>query len=115
MVFGMYPFRCIDCGSRFLASIWLLSRLPYANCPRCLSMDLIPWPAKYFAPHFWNNLAVIFGAQRYRCQPCRKNFVSFRRRFDRAAGATHVVVANQPIANAHGESEDHVQTPTLAE
>lgn len=80
MAMGIYPFRCMNCSARFWASVWLLSRLAYAKCPRCLGMDLTTWPAKYFAPKLWNKIATFFGAQRYRCQACRKHFVSFRPR-----------------------------------
>ena len=78
MYMGVYPFRCMDCDTRFWVSIWLFSKLPFAKCPKCLNVQLSVWPAKYFAPNLWRSVAIMFGARRYRCMPCRHNFVSFR-------------------------------------
>lgn len=75
---GMYPFRCMDCDRRFWVSVWLFSKLPFAKCPKCLNVQLTTWPAKYFAPTLWRSVAVMLGAHRYRCMPCRHNFISFR-------------------------------------
>jgi len=75
---GIYPFRCMDCDTRFWVSVWLFSKLPFAKCPKCLNVQLSIWPAKYFAPSVWRTVAVLFGARHYRCMPCRYNFVSFR-------------------------------------
>ena len=80
MAFGVYPFRCLHCGVRFWVSVWLFSKLGFAKCPKCLSLELTVWPQKYFHPTLWRNLLLTFGAHRYRCGPCRHNFLSFRPR-----------------------------------
>lgn len=44
-------------------------------------MDLNGWTGKtYVDPPFWVALKVSFGARRWRCEYCRLNFASFRRR-----------------------------------
>ncbi len=78
MFIGRYPFRCLDCDLRFSASIWLFSRLIYAKCPKCLSLELTTWSLKHHHLTFWQNLFHTFGAHRYRCSACRCNFLSFR-------------------------------------
>jgi DNA-directed RNA polymerase subunit RPC12/RpoP len=77
---GIYPFRCRECQRRFQLSIWLLSKLHYAKCPKCLRMDLSTWSRKYYRAGMWASFLVTFGAQKYRCTACRCNFVSFRPR-----------------------------------
>jgi DNA-directed RNA polymerase subunit RPC12/RpoP len=80
MLMGIYPFRCLDCGIRFWSSVWLLSKLAFAKCPKCLSLELMAWPEKYFRATLLHNLMTTFGAHRYRCPGCRHNFLSFRPR-----------------------------------
>ena len=77
---GIYPFRCRDCQTRFRLSIWLLSKLQYAKCPKCLRVELSTWSRKYYRAGLWASFLVTFGAQKYRCTACRCNFVSFRPR-----------------------------------
>lgn len=81
---GVYPFRCRDCHHRFFAGVWLLSKMPYAKCPKCLQLDLGTWSRKYYRPGILANLVITFGAQQYRCSQCRCNFVSFRPRWNGA-------------------------------
>lgn len=85
MLLGEYPFRCMQCGGRFWASIWMRSQLFAAKCPKCLRTDLLPWPEKYFRPTLWRRLQYTLGAHRYRCEACRHNFVSFRPRLTSSA------------------------------
>lgn len=85
MLFGIYPFRCRDCKARFRLSVWLLSKLQYAKCPKCLRFELTTWSRKYYRAGLWPSLLVTFGAQKYRCSACRCNFVSFRPRKHSAA------------------------------
>ena len=80
MLLGIYPFRCLDCDARFWVSVWLFKKLPFAKCPKCLSGELIIWPEKYFHPTLRYRLLVAIGAHRYRCVPCRHNFLSLRPR-----------------------------------
>ena len=43
-------------------------------------MDLNSWSGKTYEPTFWMRLLISFGAKRWRCEYCRKNFVDFRPR-----------------------------------
>lgn len=99
MMAGIYPFRCLDCGARFWVSVWLFSKLAFAKCPKCLGTELVIWPAKHFRLTLFRKLMLTLGAQRYRCKPCRHNFLSFRPR---------LMSSN----NQSGETEpDRQQTP----
>jgi DNA-directed RNA polymerase subunit RPC12/RpoP len=82
MILGIYPFRCMDCGVRREISVWLISKLNTAKCPKCLSPKLVVWPEKYFRLGGLGNMMLTFGAHRYRCHACRHNFLSFRPRQD---------------------------------
>ena len=102
MYMGMYPFRCMDCNARFWVSVWLFSKLPFAKCPKCLNVQLTVWPAKYFAPNLLRSFAIMLGARRYRCMPCRYNFVSFRPML--ATGTTPPVEASPGASIADGHA-----------
>lgn len=78
MMIGSYPFRCLDCNQRFWVNIWLVSRLRYAKCPKCLGLELTPWSRRHYRLSFWQNLLSTFGAHRYRCAACRHYFLSFK-------------------------------------
>ena len=43
-------------------------------------MDLNGWTGKTYLPPFWMRVQLTLGAKRYRCEYCRFNFASFRRR-----------------------------------
>jgi transposase-like protein len=43
-----------------------------------LRTDLGTWSRKHYNPGLLSNFLVTFGAQKYRCDQCRHNFVSFR-------------------------------------
>ena len=73
--------RWSSCGHRFMATpTGNLGNVTFARCPRCLRMDLGTWDPKYYRPSLWMEFKVWFGANRWRCEPCRTNFVSFRPR-----------------------------------
>ncbi len=74
------PLRCMDCKTRFIAKTLILSDLLYARCPKCFRMDLNGWTGKTYEPPFLMGLKITFGAMRWRCEYCRLNFASFRRR-----------------------------------
>jgi transposase-like protein len=78
--FGIQPFRCRDCKHRFVVTIWLLDKIAYAKCPKCLRMKLVYWSKKHYRPGAFTGFLISMGAQRYRCASCRCNFVSFRPR-----------------------------------
>lgn len=75
------PFRCLDCKERFFAPSFVWADLFHARCPRCHRMDLNGWTGKtYTNPPFWVAVKVALGARKFRCEYCRLNFASFRRR-----------------------------------
>jgi len=74
------PLRCLDCKTRFVAKTLVWSDVLFARCPTCLRMDLNAWSGKTYEPPFWMKLKISFGAKRWRCEYCRKNFVDFRPR-----------------------------------
>jgi DNA-directed RNA polymerase subunit RPC12/RpoP len=74
------PLRCLDCQTRFVTSTLRIADLRWARCPRCQRMDLNGWTGKTYTPPFFMGLKVSFGAWKWRCEYCRLNFASFRRR-----------------------------------
>jgi len=90
-LFGNYPLRCLDCNRRFSVNLLLLSKAAVAKCPRCLNIQLDTWDPKRYRIPRWQKLLIALGAHRYRCHPCRYNFVSFRRsRISEAKKANHL-------------------------
>ena len=79
-ILGIHPFRCRLCEHRFSASVWLVRKLPFAKCPRCLRTALTGWSRRHFKPSLQMEIQLALGAQKYRCEACRCNFVSFRPR-----------------------------------
>lgn len=70
--------RCQDCLERFPFAPWPGWRsLVYARCPKCLRMDLTVWNAGQYRVSRLARLRIWLGANRWRCEPCRTNFVSF--------------------------------------
>lgn len=77
---GIRPLRCRDCRERFTGRTWSPSELRYVRCPKCFRTDLTSWsPSRYYVP-FGQGVLMFLGARPYRCDYCRHNFVSFRRR-----------------------------------
>lgn len=75
------PLRCLDCNNRFVGRTLIWKDLFYAHCPICLRMDLNGWTGKtYTNPPFWVAFKVGLGARKWRCEYCRYNFASFRKR-----------------------------------
>lgn len=71
----------MDCKTGFIAPLIDFNDLSYARCPVCHRMDLNGWTGKtYTDPPFWVKLKVSLGASKWRCEYCRLNFASFRRR-----------------------------------
>ncbi len=77
---GVRPLRCRECKTRFSRRLWKFSDLPYARCPKCLNFRLTYWSTAHYHVPFGRGVLLFFGARPYRCEPCRHNFVSFRRR-----------------------------------
>jgi len=78
MFVGIYPFRCLRCGGRFVGNVWILATGGNANCPKCLRMDLKPSTKKDSHLTCRERLMISLGAHRYRCVPCRLNFLSMK-------------------------------------
>ena len=74
---GVRPLRC---RHRFVYRTWKLSDLPHARCPKCLGAELTNWSPSHYHVTFWRGVLLFFGAHPYRCERCRCNFVSFRKR-----------------------------------
>jgi hypothetical protein len=75
------PLRCLHCKERFFAPMIVWSDLRFAKCPFCRRMDLNGWTGKtYTNPPFWVAFKVQLGARKWRCEYCRLNFASFRKR-----------------------------------
>ena len=72
--------RCQHCHTRFIARTFVFSDLRFAHCPKCRRMDLNSWSGKTYEPPFFMKLRIALGAKRWRCEYCRVNFASFRRR-----------------------------------
>lgn len=79
-VLGFQPARCHDCASRFLARPFGILKLRWAKCPQCYRLDLTTWETKYYHVSGWMSFKLAIGANRWRCEACRRNFVSFRPR-----------------------------------
>jgi len=74
------PLRCKDCRTRFVSRTIFPEDLLFARCPECDRMDLNGWTGKTFTPTGWTWLKCTFGANKWRCEYCRLNFASFRKR-----------------------------------
>jgi len=74
------PLRCRDCRTRFVSRTLFLDELFFARCPKCDRMDLNGWAEKYYKPLGWMKLKIFLGANKWRCEYCRLNFASFRKR-----------------------------------
>ena len=77
MLLGVYPFRCLGCGERFLGNVWRLSRKGFAKCPKCLRLSVLPWERKETGISALDQIKMRLGAHTYRCLICRHTFVSF--------------------------------------
>jgi hypothetical protein len=77
---GTYAFHCNHCSQEFLARPLGLASLFHAKCPRCYRMDLTIWDPKRYRSRSWERFKLNLGANAWRCEPCRCNFVSFRPR-----------------------------------
>lgn len=74
------PVRCDHCKTRFVTDITGFKYLRFAKCPNCRRMDLNRWTGETFEPRGITRLKVGLGANRFRCEYCRVNFASFRKR-----------------------------------
>jgi hypothetical protein len=79
-IFFLSPLRCMDCKTRFVARTIIPEDFGFAHCPKCRRMDLHAWTGKTSTPRGWMWLKVQRGANKWRCEYCRLNFASFRKR-----------------------------------
>lgn len=77
---GNRPLRCGDCRTRFVARTYVWQDSLAAKCPCCYRMDLNRWHEKHLRPRGWMAVLLALGGVRLRCEYCRINFVSMRRR-----------------------------------
>ena len=80
---GVSPLRCGDCGNRFVARTWNFADLTHSRCPRCFRTDLNVWTEEQYLPNTWMKSMIKLGANRWRCEYCRHNFVDFRPRLEK--------------------------------
>jgi DNA-directed RNA polymerase subunit RPC12/RpoP len=80
---GVYPFRCGDCGTRFSTGVFNAGMARFTRCPKCMRMDLNSWSEEHYPATRWMRWKKSLGAKYYRCEYCRINFTSFRRRKER--------------------------------
>jgi len=108
-LFGYDVLRCMDCDIRFRAHVLMPDALPYAKCPRCYRTDLSIWDPKYYRSSFLANLKILLGGNRWRCEACRCNFVSFRPRKEKyrrkARLASSYPTRKETTANSSGEAD----------
>jgi hypothetical protein len=97
---GIRPLRCRDCYLRFIERTWRLRAARFARCPRCWRTDLSRWStADYYVP-WTTTLLLALGGNPYRCEYCRVNFVSFRKRKERYRDRrkNHRAPSEQPVS-----------------
>ena len=110
------PLRCLDCKTRFVARTFTWSDLKWARCPQCRRRDLNGWTGNNHVPeHLWTGFKIQFGAHRYRCEYCRSNFSSFRKRkevftFSRFQKMGYFNNADQIADNKVGEVPERLRT-----
>lgn len=109
-IFGIYLFRCEDCGHLFRSSIQRVRYFLYAKCPKCHRMDLSRWTREFYNAPFLTRFMLGLGAKPVRCEYCRNNFWSFRlvrEKFSkekRAARSQIVVPVEQEESSEMGRS-----------
>lgn len=78
--------RCLECSLHFVAKPGGgVSGARFAKCPKCLRLDLTTWDPKFYRPSLMTRMKLEMGANRWRCEPCRTNFASFRPRKEKYA------------------------------
>ena len=105
-IFGIYHFRCEDCGHLFKANISDWGNLLFAKCPSCHRMDLSRWSRDYYSPGSLTRAMLNFGAKPLRCEYCRNNFWSFcvvKEKFSKAKRFARSQVVNPVVGAEEGE------------
>lgn len=89
IVFGVHPWRCLECHARFHARLISLSDSLYVHCPICYDPELKRISAEHVdAPlsFLWRLLHV----PAYRCEPCRYNYFSIRPQYSGQKKPVHL-------------------------
>ena len=94
--FGIRPLRCRVCRNRFVDRTWYIEAVRFARCPRCWRMDLRRWSPKDYVIPAGTKLLLALGGKPYRCEYCRLNFVSFRKRKERYRGRRKASTTAKP-------------------
>lgn len=74
------PLRCKDCKTRFVSRTIFPEDFFYARCPKCDRMDLNGWNERRANTSRWTMFKLQLGAYKTRCEYCRFDFASFRKR-----------------------------------
>ena len=74
---GYATLRCRSCEYRFKRTLWDVGNSIYARCPNCYGLELSSWELDDYHVRLWWRIKITFGANPWRCEPCRRNFVSF--------------------------------------
>lgn len=78
-VLGVKPWRCSKCQLRFLARRIPLRYLFRARCPRCANLELERAGRGWLRHNALARVSTLLGALAVRCDPCRHDFVTWRR------------------------------------
>jgi DNA-directed RNA polymerase subunit RPC12/RpoP len=102
-LFFVSPLRCKDCKARFISRTVFPEDLLYARCPKCDRMDLNSWNERRPTTSGWTMFKLQLGAYKTRCEYCRHDFASFRKRketftFSRWRNRNPDRVAEKPAA-----------------
>jgi C4-type Zn-finger protein len=91
--FGVYPWRCRKCETRFYARLMTLSNSLHAHCPLCGNHEL----KRISAEHVSSRLAFLgrwLSIPAYRCEPCRHKYFSVLPQRTRQREVAHVSSAD---------------------
>jgi predicted nucleic-acid-binding Zn-ribbon protein len=107
-LFFISPLRCKDCKTRFTSRTIFPEDLLYARCPKCDRMDLNSWNERRPTTSRWTLFKLQLGAYKTRCEYCRYDFASFRKRketftFSRWRKRNPDRVAEKPAKQAASE------------
>jgi hypothetical protein len=118
------PVRCDHCKHRFIIDTMGLADMAYASCPKCNRMDLSSWAGDSFTPRGITKIKSALGANKFRCEYCRLNFASFRKRkeifsfhrWERIEAAKKTAAATSALDKRAGlEPKKIVRYPSEAE
>ena len=77
-VFGILPWRCVDCQKRFYARRVPVRFMLYAHCRHCGNLNLMTIRREKLARELESRVAMWLGARPVRCDDCRNDFAAWR-------------------------------------